>query len=285
MTEEPNSSFFQKLLDAFHYARKGLITAVAYISLRLYGSEVTVAALWKGTFDSSKHTNRNFDAVKNLDLLLSESKDLLHRAEARRALVTDKCKMLLTLSSLLLAAMGLLLPKNLAFSELWMRICLLIAALLFVNVVVLLVFFIGVGAETVIAIGQDDVSLEDHDLKKSLVNSYIRCEIDTNNKTDFLVEVYKGARFYFLSAFTLVAVLFSLNLFAHAPDEEMKAILKRLRGNQEFIDSIRGPKGEGGEKGQAGQKGDKGEKGERGEKGEKGERGEKAAAEPPRGAR
>lgn len=291
MTEEPNASLFQKLLNAFHYARKGLITAIAYTSLRLYGSEVTIASLWNRTFDSSLHTNRNLDAVKDLDLLLSESKGLLQRAEARRALVTDKCKMLLTLSSLLLAAMGLLLPKNFAFSDFWMRICLLLAALFFVNVVVLLVFFIGVGVETVIAIGQGDVALEANDLKKSLVNSYIRCEIDTNNKTDFLVEVYKGARFYFLSAFTLVAVLFSLNFFAQAPDEEMKTILKRLRGNQTFVDSIRGPKGEPGEKGQVGQKGDKGERGERGEKGdpgpkgEKGERGEKAAAQPPPGSR
>jgi len=265
-------SLLQKGLDEFHYARKALITGVAYLSLRLYGSEVKLKALWDGTFTGSKHTNRNLDNAEGLDLLLDEAREIFGRAEARRVLVIDKCKMLLTLSSILLAAIGLLLPKTFAFSFPWMRICFFVAALAFVDVVVLLVFFIGVGTETRPWLHQEDVVLAEYDLKKSLINLYLQCETAAENRTDYLVEVYKAARFYFLSAFTLIALLFSINFFTQSPDDEMKATLQRLRGNQTFIDSIRGEKGDKGDKGAKGDRGDKGEKGDTGPKGEKGDR-------------
>lgn len=86
----------QTILDAFHYTRKGIVTFIVYISLRLYGSELTLKQLWNVTFDSSVHTDRHLNEATSLDLLLDESKTMLDRAEARRNLVTDKCKALLT---------------------------------------------------------------------------------------------------------------------------------------------------------------------------------------------
>jgi len=247
-----------------------LITTVAYASLRLYGSEVSFKALWDGSFSSSKHTNRNLDHAKELDVLLAEAKEACNRAETRRAIVMDKCKVLLTLSSLLLAAIGLLLPKNLASASTWTRVCFFLAAIAFVDVVVLLVFFMGVGTETGISIDQGEVDLEPADLKKNFINLYLLCETTTENRTDYLVEVFKAARFAFLSAFAVVAVLFSMNLLSRSPDDDMKATLQRLRENQTFIASIRGEKGDQGAPGAKGDRGDKGEKGDKGDRGEKG---------------
>ena len=270
MTQNRNTSPLQKVLDAFYYTRRWVVTSVVYLSLRLYGSEVLFDSLWSRTFDSAKHTDLNLDAAKDLDTLHSEAQESLKRAEARRAVIIDKCKVLFTLSSLLLAAIGLLMPKAFSFSHCWMRILFFLATLAFVNVVVLLVFFFGVGNEMKVALHQDQVGLEGKDLKKSLLNLYLKCATAAENRTDFLVELYKVAQFFFLSAFTIIALLFAVNFFTQSPDEEMKDVLKRLRGNQAFIDSIRGDKGDSGAKGD---KGDRGPQGERGAKGDKGDSG------------
>lgn len=277
MSSPAQISHLQKLLDAFFYARKWVVTAVVYLSLRLYGSEVTFASLWSRTFDSAKHADLNFDQAKDLDTLLGEAQENLKRTDARRAVVMDKCKVLFTLSSLLLGAIGLLLPKSLAFDHGWMKILFFIATLAFVNVVVLLVFFFGVGNEMKVALDQEQVGLEGNDLKKCLINLYLKCGTATENRTDFLVELYKVAQFFFLSAFTIISLLFAVNFFTQSPDREMKDTLKRLRGDQTFIDSVRGEKGNigpKGDKGDGGSKGDKGDSGPRGEPGAKGEKGE-----------
>jgi hypothetical protein len=267
MTSDRNISLFQKILDAFHYARKWTVTAVVYLSLRLYGSEVSFESLWSRTFDSAKHTDLNLDEAKDLETLFGEAQGNLRRAEARRTVIMDKCKVLFTLSTILLGAIGLLMPKAFAFSHSWMKILFFFATLAFVIVIVLLVFFFGVGNDMKVALTQDQVDLEEKDLKKCLINVYLKCGIATENRTDFLVELYKVAQFFFLTAFTIIALLFMMNFLTQSPDVEMKNDLKRLRGDQRFIESIRGEKGE---KGDAGAKGDKGPQGERGEKGDSG---------------
>jgi hypothetical protein len=275
MTPSNKPSKLQKVLDAFHYSRKWVVGLAVYLSLRLYGSEASFASLQKGTFDSAPHTDLNLDEAKDLDTLLSEAQETLKRSDSRRSVVMDKCKVLFTLSSLLLGAIGLLIPKSFAFGHDWMRFLFFVATLSFVNVVVLLVFFFGVGNEMKVALDQEQVGLEEHDLKKSLLNLYLKCGTATENRTDFLVELYKVAQFFFLSAFLIIALLFSANFFTQKPDEEMKDVLKKLRGNQTFIDSIRGEKGD---KGDAGSKGDKGDRGPQGERGNKGEKGDSAAS-------
>jgi hypothetical protein len=245
-----------------------VVTAVVYVSLRLYGSEVSFCSLWSRTFDNAKHTDLNLDEAKDLDTLFIEARENLTRAETRRSVVTEKCKVLFTLSSLLLGAIGLLMPKAFAFSHNWMKVLFFFATLAFVNVIVLLVFFFAVGTEMKVVLDQEQVGLEEKDLKKCLINLYSKCGTATENRTDFLVELYKVAQFFFLSAFTIIAVLFSVNFFTQSPDEETKEVLQRLRGNQSFIESIRGAKGEKGDVGAKGDKGDRGPQGERGEKGE-----------------
>jgi hypothetical protein len=84
-----------------------------------------------------------------------------------------------------------------------------------------------------------------------------------------LVEVHKAARFFFLSAFTIIVGVFAIGFFSRSPDEETKAVAQQLRSDPSFVAQIRGDRGEAGPKGDSGQKGDTGPKGERGEKGEK----------------
>lgn len=185
MSEPEKIGFLQRLLDKFWLLRKAIVTTIAFLSLRVYSIEIGWAELWKGKYSSSQHTNRNFDKVGDLDLLLNESKEVFKAAEARRVTVTDKCKTILTLSSFLLALMGVLLPKNFDFGPLWMRIGFFVSALALLNVVVLLAVFVDVRNEMQIAIDQADISLSSDDLKKA--SSMLICAVQSNSGMERII--------------------------------------------------------------------------------------------------
>jgi len=257
----------QRLLDWFHYARKEWMCFLAYVSMRFYGIEPTLEDVREESYSHRQHSNRNLDQAKDLDGLLSMAKDCWKRAVDRRAAVTDKCKTLLTLSSLLLGIVGVLLPKQLTFDAHWMRLLVLVSILSLLNAVALLVVFFGIGREMVIALDQENVGLDTNDLKKSLINSYLACQVSMDGRTDYLVDLFKTARFFFLTAFSLLVLLVSVNFFTQSPTGEVEKTIAELRGSPELIELLRGPKGGPGEKGDTGSEGPQGEKGERGENG------------------
>jgi len=195
---------------------------------------------------------------------------LLKVAESRRNVVTDKCKTLLTIVSLLLAIIGALLPKSFVFSELWIRLAFFAAILCLFWSVVLLLSYFRVGRDQQLSITQADVHLDSGNLKKSLINNYLSCEAATDNRTDFLTDIYKVAQGYFSYAFFAIILLFSINYLFPSSDSDVKNIILQLRSNPDLFNLLQGPKGEPGAKGVPGPKGDPGRTGDKGDKGDPG---------------
>jgi len=249
------NSWIQKLLDEFYWLRKRVVTAIIFLSLRFFGSEVTWDQIWIEKFVSSKHTNRDLSRAGDLSSILEEAKRSFQNAEARRDGITDKCKTLLTLSSLLLTLVGVLLPK-MTFDSFWLRSFFFASALALLNAVILLVVFFGVRSQMIIEIQQNEVNLSSDDFKKCLINLYFQCGSDLDNRTNYLVEVYKVARFFFLSAFTVMVLVFLLNFILVSPEDSAKAVAQELQTDTNFLQMVRG------EKGEAGPKGDKGDSAE-----------------------
>lgn len=253
------------ILDIFWQCRKIAVTTLAYISLWLYGSEARWRDLWSQTFPPAEPIERDLNKAKDLDLLLTAAKEALQAAESRRAGITDKCKTLLTISSFLVAVVGILLPKNLAFGSRWIQVAFFIAAIALFNAVMLLLEFFNVRAGMVVTHDQSDVELEPAGLKKSLIKAYFDVQADLDSGTDYLVEIYKAARFSFLSAFTMVILLFAITFFGNPPAEQATLIARQLRNDREFVAASRGEQGATGPKGDQGARGDIGPKGEPGE--------------------
>ncbi len=247
----------QWLLDKFYISRKGAMAGFAYLSLRLYGLEVAAKDVWKGTYSERKLLNREFEITTALPELLATAKDCVRRAREQRAAIIDKCKTLLTVSSLLLCAIGLFLPKSFLFEPLWSRTLFFVAMGALLSTVTLLLVFFDVGQETEITLDKADVKLGLDDLRKNLINDNLRCQTDIENRTAYLVDIYKAARFYFLLALTLnVAVLFfSVNYLAHSPTNLTEKVIKRIRTDQKLFELLQGPAGSRGEKGERGEKG------------------------------
>jgi hypothetical protein len=141
--------------------------------------------------------------------------------------------------------------------------------------VTLLLIYFGVGTETTVCLDQADVELDKDNLKKSLINLYLNCQVDSDNRSDYLLDIYKVARFFSLFAFCIILILLSVHFFSRSSSTDAEKVIQQLRSEPKLIDLLRGPKGEKGDKGDQGESGLKGERGEKGDKGERGEKGEK----------
>ena len=200
------------------------------------------------------------------------AKDSYKAAQDRRTLVADKCKTMQALHAFLLTIIGVFLPKAFEFDWTWMRVVFYIAALFLMNAVTLLLVYLAVGEETVVAIDQQKASMAGTVLKRSLVDQYGRCTVATDNRTDYLVDIYKVSRFFFMFAFTLIVILFSIDYFAHTSATDATKLIQQLRSDPQLIALLKGPQGNTGPKGDRGNDGGRGGKGERGQRGDKGDR-------------
>ncbi|MGB3491880.1 MAG: hypothetical protein WBA57_04080 [Elainellaceae cyanobacterium] len=228
---------WRTVLDRLYYFREGVSTFITFISLHIYASEITWSEIKKGKIRSTKQVDLKLDDAKELDLLLSEVKCRLAEAEERRNSTTDKCKSLVTLSSLVLAASGIVVSKT-SLDSTWAQVILVLVALLLIHVVILISMHFAVGADMQPTVDQHDASLSGDDLRKSLINTYLKCQADRNDRVNFLVEVYKGARFYFLLGLTLIIILL-VSTFPTSPKEDVAStVAKQLAENTPFIERL-----------------------------------------------
>ncbi len=265
----------QRCLDSFHLCRKRAVAILAYLSMRLFGLEVKFSDVYRGHYSHREHRNRDLGEAQDVDGLLRIAKECFSTAQERQKIVGEKCKTLLTVSSLLLTLVGILLPGVSGIESCWMRVLLFVAVLALLNTVVLLLAFFDVGREMEIYLDQGEIGLDSKNLVKNLINLHLQCQTALDNRTDYLVNVYATARFFFLSAFSLIVILFSLNFFSTSPKSHIEAIVHRIRSDERLTELLRGPKGDKGDRGDKGDIGPTGGKGGKGDKGDRGDRGEK----------
>lgn len=272
----------QKLLDRFYYARHWVASFLAFLSIRLFGIEVTIDDVKQRKYSHDTYTFLDLDSLKAPDIMLSVAQECYDQAKTRRLLVADKCKTLLTVSSLSVALVGLLLPMSFGWNSWFMRIAFFVAIAALMNTIFLLLVLFDVGSENIINLTQENIGLSESDIKKSLINQNLECEFSLDKGTDFQVDVYKTARFNFLSGFTIIVLLFSVSLLNQNTARHTAEIARALRSDDKLLALLQGPKGDRGEQGRSPQVSDliariqsdpklldllRGPKGEKGEQG------------------
>lgn len=264
----------QWLLDKLAELRVYLMDRLTLASVRLYGIPCTLAEVKARAYTTNQHVNLNLDDAKDLDTLLSAAKDRLKDSADRRGFVNDKAKTLITLNSALLAVLAAFLPKATEFDALWFSALFYVGVLLLLNALVVMWVYFDIKSETVMVLGQSDAGLDKDNLKKSLINSYLQCQAGTDNVTDYLADLYKTARFFFLTGFVVVFAILSVSYFSGATSTSTEKVIQQLRADPKLTDLLRGPKGERGDPGLRGERGDQGPQGARGPQGDPGPKGE-----------
>ncbi len=260
----------QKLLDRFYLGRKALTSVLAYLSLRTFGLEIAWTDICAGKYSRSEHSDLQLESAIDTEALLSTARQCLTGAQERRTEITGKCHTLLTMASLLLGVIGLFSSTTVVADSIWSKVLFFIAVAALLNTVTLLLVFFDVGVETKIVLDQHEVDLEGDDIRKNLINLSLQCQSDIDNRTDYLVDVYRTARCFFLFALTLATLMFCENLIRSPQHTRSQLFLQDLRSDPDLIELLRGSKGEQGEKGPTGEKGDRGIQGLQGEKGKSG---------------
>jgi hypothetical protein len=232
----------QYVLDPFYYARTWLTNAVVWSAIRLTAYEIPFEVIKKKTKPNNRqHQDLNLDTAQDLDGLSKHAEAQLKEATARRALVTDKCKTLFTFNTALLALIAVFQGKIIDLTS-WEIALFYIAVVAFVVALLVLWTYFDVSGEMVISMDQGLVGLDKANVQKSLINSNLNCATEMDNRTDYLVDLYRTSRFYLMVGFVLLFVVFSHSYFARAGVSDTDKVFNKLREDPKFKDMVRDAK-------------------------------------------
>jgi len=227
--------------------------------LRLFRIECSFREVVKQRYMYRREPQPNFDDAQDLETLATVAADIREESDKRRAVVIDKCKTLLALSSLLLP---LLLAVSTQIS--WPALF-LFPAFFVMSTAYLVLTALDVGADKVMSIGQDEIALPSHVLKRRIAHCNLDIAQHNDKRTDYLVDVMRSARWSLVWGLLTLSLVAMLGLtFLRKVDSN-----KGTRGDK----GVQGDKGPTGDKGPQGPPGDRGPKGPTGEKGPRGDKG------------
>jgi hypothetical protein len=192
---------------------------MVWIAMRLLGSDCTVQHIENQRFAEPMPQKLDLDGAKDLDTLLVTVKEAYKASVDRRGVLTDKCKTLATLCTLVIAAAGIMLPKPFSINLGWPWLILFFGALcLFLAIWIVLSYSRSL-YEVVLQLLPQETSLESQELKKSLINSYYQCHINHDERNKVLGTLYSAARLYFLIGLTVVGAFFAIEFFFPPPTD------------------------------------------------------------------
>lgn len=193
------------------------------------------------------------DAISPSDTLRSAADGEFASAEARRKIVDDKARMLLTLVALLIPVTATLAARldtpSLVLAPL---ACFLFSALILVG-------YLGIGAGMSPTISPAEALLDEERLKRQLIVDLLWSARVTEQSTDFLVDVYRaGLRALFLGLMLVVGIA---AVAYTRPADSTARLIQQLRSDPALIRELRGPQGAPGPTGPMGPPGPPGERG------------------------
>ena len=217
--------------------------------------------------------------LQGSDELLDLAKSIHGQTEKRKATIDDKCKTIMTVSSISLPLISAILPRlpSPAIG---------VVPLLFVFLAAFLVMVqLNVGSSSYPTLDAGLAVLEPEPQKKRLIASYLESARFNDCCTDFNVDVFRAARrSLLLGLLCLVAVAAFGGLLGPSSQSDEDRLIRRLRSEPDVIELLRGPRGTTGKTGPSGLRGERGEAGLPGPRGDRGEQG-RPGAERPRGER
>jgi Collagen triple helix repeat (20 copies) len=203
--------------------------------------------------------------VEDSDDFLSLAKEVFDQSEKRKATIDDKCKTVLTISSISMAIITALLPR-LPLPYLGIIPLFFIFASAF-----LVLVHLNVSRFRYPKLDAEYARLDATTRKKRRITDYLKDTRWNESVIDFHVDVYRASnRSLRLGLFILLLLAVVGSIFGSTSEERA---IQLLRADPKMTRLLQGPKGDPGARGPQGETGAPGPKGDPGPKGPKGETG------------
>lgn len=242
---------------------------VFWLLLRIFGVECTFDQAQKRSYDYPLDLPPA-KTIKVSDTLGAAANAEYDRAEARRKVIDDKARMLLTL-------VGLLVPltATLALRLPWPWLALLPLAFFFASAGIL-AGYLAVGGTMFPKVAAPETTYEEDELKRTIILDTLQSARSVENWTHFLVDVYRAGLRAFIVGLLFVALI-SVTALTR-PHDSVAQLIKELRDDPTLRDELRGPQGAPGLPGAPGARGPVGPTGPAGPPGPQGTQGPPGAA-------
>ena len=226
-------------LDPFYHARAWVFDAGVWAAIRVTAYEIPFADVRRKKRSANHtHADLHLEAAGDLDALSARAEAKADESAGRRGAVTDKCKTLFTFNTALLALISVFQGKTSDLAA-WEAVVFYAAVLAFVVALLVLWTYFDVTGEITDPLTQHDVGLNKEDLAKSQINSHLDRAADLDNRTDYLVDVYRTSRFYLMVGFCLLFLVFSHSYFARSFGSVADKVANKLKGDPKFKDMVR----------------------------------------------
>jgi len=221
--------------------------------------------VWDGKMESSEDQSKlKITDDTDPDFAFEQGKAAQEEEVARRAIVDDKSKVLLTISTLLLAGNAALLPH---LHPRWIGIMPLLPIM---AAVFLILMYFRTSVVAVVNRNSVDWSDDPAKIKRMFAKEQFKCAADMELSNSFRVGIHRAARRAVILALFLVIPAVASAVFT-ATDEE--SLINEVKSNAELRQLLQGPAGAVGPAGPAGEQGSAGPPGPRGPEGKVGPRG------------
>ena len=242
------------LLDWGYRTRAAAGHLFVYLSIRLIGIEPTLDEV-KNAYAQPKRELSIFSEAQVPECILETAKDCYKASSDRRSYIIDKCKSLLTLASLFLGLFSYVLPKGASYQSDKVKCLVGVTIYLLVHAVLLLLLFFDVKSGQEIALTKDIIPLGEQELKISLAEAYYDSKQAIDDGTNYLVDLYKAARFFVFAALFVASGLFYFGFVTQSVSDPVRDFAKSVRGDAELIKILQGPQGVPGPTGHRGEAG------------------------------
>lgn len=245
---------------------------IFWLFLRAFGVECTIEQVRARSYEHPLDLPAE-SVLRPTETLVSAAESEYERAESRRKAVDDKARMLLTLVGLLVPLTG-----TLASRLEWPALSLMPLALFFLSAGIM-TGYLAVGSAMLPKVSAVEATYDDEKLKRTLLLDILRSARTNENRTSFLVDVYRAGLRAFILGLVAVAAIAAIALVR--PTDGSSQIIERLRRDPELREQLRGPAGPQGEVGAHGAVGPVGPIGPKGDPGPPGPAGTPAPARSP----
>ncbi len=236
-----------------------------WLALVLCGIECSRDAVRNRRYARPLDLPESTETIKPSDALMDAAQSEHANAEARRSIVDDKARMLLTI-------VGLLIPVTATLaSRLDLPVLVLAPLGCFLFSALILVGYLGIGNFMKPKLSADEMGLEGEKLKKQVIADLLQSARVNEQATDFLVDVFRASlRALLLGLILIVAI--SATAYLRAGDPTAR-LIQQLRSDPALIRELRGPQGPPGATGVTGTRGLQGDRGLQGPTGPQGQPG------------